>query len=89
MKQLLEHTGRTQEDYEIICIIQSDLRDWKEPRGREDSKRLLETVRARVITYDELIGNARRAYSEYLDASFNAKRIHKVIEAIESSLTDE
>lgn len=86
MKQLLQHTGRSNEAYEIVCLVGKDLRDWKEPRGREDSRNLLEQVRARVMTYKQLIGNARRAYSDYLDASDSANRIYKILDAIEASL---
>lgn len=86
MKQLLEHTGRSHEAYEIVCLVGKDLRDWKEPRGREDSRNLLDQVSARVMTYKQLIGNARRAYSDYLDASESANRIYKILDAIDASL---
>jgi Histidine kinase-, DNA gyrase B-, and HSP90-like ATPase len=86
MKQLLSHTNRTTEPFEIVCLVGKDLRDWSEPNGREDSKRQLETVNARVMTYAQLIGNARRAYAEYLEASESAGKIFKVLEAIETSL---
>lgn len=86
MKQLLAGTDRSDEPYEIICLVGKDLKDWKEPNGRSDSRRTLETVNARVVTYKALINNARRAYSEYLDASEDAGRIYKVLDAIDESL---
>ena len=89
LKQLLQHTNRTDEDYEIICIVGKNLADWKEPSGREDSRNTLEAVRARVVTYDEMTGNARRAYSAYLTATESAGTIHRVLEAIETGLMDD
>ena len=86
MKQLLSHLGRTNESFEIVCLVGKDLKDWAEPDGKKDSKVQLESVSARVMTYSQLIGNARNAYAEYLDASESAGKIYKVLEAIESSL---
>lgn len=86
MKQLLTGTGRKNEPFEIVCLVGKDLSDWKEPDGRDDSRRRLETANARVMTYAQLIGNARRAYAEYLDASERAGKIFAVLDAIEDSL---
>ena len=87
LKQLLSHTGRSREDYEIFCIVGKDLLDWTEPSGREDSSNTLKSVHARVVTYDEMTGNARRAYTDYLNATTDAGKIHRVLEAIEVGLT--
>jgi len=87
MKQLLSHTGRDDEEYDIICIVGKDLADWKEPAGRQQSREMLETVRARVVTYDQMTGNAQRAYNDYLEASEKAGRIHNIIAAIDNELT--
>ncbi|MEM8695916.1 MAG: ATP-binding protein [Pseudomonadota bacterium] len=86
MKQLLAGLDRTNEPYEIICLVGKDLKDWSEPNGRSDSRRQLETVNARVMTYKTLIDNARRAYGEYLDASKEAGKIYEVLDAIDNSL---
>ena len=87
MKQLLSHTGRSEEEYEIICIVGKDLVDWKEPQGREQSRNLLAQVQARVVTYNQMTGNALRAYNDYLKASQKAGRIHSIIAAIDNELT--
>lgn len=86
MDQLLAGTSRSHEAYEIVCLIGKDLSDWKNPQGREKSRRILKEVNARVMTYQQLIGNARRAYSQYLDASKEASKIYKILEAIDASL---
>ena len=86
LKQLLSKLGRSNEAFEIVCLIGKDLSDWKEPEGRADSRRMLDAVNARVMTYKQLIGNARRAYSEYLTASEKAGEIYAVLEEIDASL---
>ena len=86
MNQLLTHLGRSGEAFEIVCLIGKDLSDWKEPQGRENSRRILDTANARVMTYKQLIGNARRAYSEYLTASKQAGKIYEILNAIDESL---
>lgn len=85
MDYLLAHNGRTSEPYEIICLVGHDLADWSEPQGREQSREILKTVNARVVTYHQLIGNARRAYAEYLKASKTANRIYGILDAIDAS----
>jgi hypothetical protein len=86
MDQLLAGTGRSSEAYEIICLVGKDLKDWSEPQGREKSRRILKEASARVMTYQQLIGNARRAYSEFLEASKNASKIYAILDAIDASL---
>ena len=88
MKQLLTGSNRSNEDFEIICIIGRDLRDWSEPSGREDSKKTLKSVNTRVVTYHEMTGNALRAYDDYLTASQSAGKIFKVLETIDTSLKE-
>ncbi len=86
MDQLLAHTDRSHEAYEIVCLVGKELSDWKIPQGREKSRRVLKEVNARVMTYQQLIGNARRAYGAYLKAEQKAGKIFDVIEAIDRSI---
>ena len=86
MDQLLHHLDRTTEPYEIICLVGRDLKDWSRPRGKEKSQEILKTANARIMTYKQLIGNAQRAYGQYMDASQKASRIYKILEAIDQSL---
>lgn len=55
-KQLLTGLNQSNEDFEIICIIGRDLRDWSEPSGGEDSKKTLKSVNTKVVTYNEMTG---------------------------------
>jgi len=86
MDQLLANTNRSHEAYEIVCLVGKELSDWKNPQGRDKSRRLLKEANARVMTYQQLIGNARRAYRDYLDASSNAGKIFRILDAIDKSI---
>ena len=86
MDQLLTGTNRSHEAYEIICLVGKDLTDWKNPKGREISRQILKVANTRIVTYQELIGNARRAYNAYLKASKEASKIFSILEAIDKSL---
>lgn len=86
MDQLLSHLNRSDEAYEIVCLVGKDLKDWKEPQGRRQSFDILRQARARVMTYQQLILNARNAYNEYLEASRKASKIYEILDAIDRSL---
>lgn len=86
MDQLLDHLDRSDEPYEIVCLVGKDLRDWSEPKGKEQSREILKQSNARVITYKRLIENARRAYGEYINASKDASKIFRILNAIDESL---
>lgn len=88
LKQLLLNLQKTDQDYEIICVVGKDLRDWKEHNGREDSRKSLSAIQARVQTYSEMTDSARRAYIDYLNASEKAGKIYKVLEAIDTGLNE-
>ncbi|MCR9086368.1 MAG: ATP-binding protein [Rhodobacteraceae bacterium] len=86
MDQLLANLNRASEAYEIVCLVGQDLRDWKEPMGRQQSFDIMRQARARVMTYQQLIQSARNAYNEYLDASQQAGKIYKILDAIDRSI---
>lgn len=86
MDQLLASLGRSSEAYEIVCLVGKDLRDWKEPLGRQQSFDIMRQARARVMTYQQLIQSARHAYNEYLEASKQAGKIYKILDAIDRSM---
>ena len=79
---VLESQGRGDEPMEFICVIGRPLTDWSSPRGRETSARTLEGPRARVVMYDELIGNAQEAYRDYLSRQEEAGRVYRLISSI-------
>ena len=51
--------------YEIIVLLGQYIRDYTTPERQETVKKTLEQFNARVVYYDELISDARNAYSAY------------------------
>ena len=61
-------TERQPDPVEIVCVLGSDPREWKNrPRDRQRDILSLQAENIRIRTYRELIKNARRMYKEYLD----------------------
>lgn len=62
------------------------LGDWPEnPEGDQDPIRvaeILRTIRGRVVLYDQLIGNARKAYDAYLRENARTNRISRIADAL-------
>jgi hypothetical protein len=82
LKKLLSATGRD-EPIEIICVIGQELKDWSGPNGRKDSDAMLLIKNARVVMYQQLIDNAYKAYSEFLEKRKDAGRVLAIIRSID------
>ena len=81
---VLQSMGKQDEPLEFVCVIGHPLRDWDETTdGRVVSRRLLEALNARVVSYEELIENALQAYQDYLADADDAGRVYRLIESIE------
>ena len=64
---------------EAICIVG----DRPEPQDRDvENRRMLETIGARYITYDQLITQTRESYSDYLEVNQKLSRIFQLVERI-------
>jgi len=64
---------------EAICIVGSR----PEPANKdEENRRMLGTIGARYITYDQLVRQTRESYADYLDKSEQLSRIQKLVEKI-------
>lgn len=80
--KVLSSQGKGDEPLEFICVIGTDLSDWSDLNGRQTSSDTLAGTDARVVMYDELIGNAQQAYQDYLDGQGQAGRVHELITSI-------
>ncbi|MGA9068931.1 MAG: hypothetical protein WB424_01675, partial [Terracidiphilus sp.] len=85
LKKLLAATNRSNEPIDIICVIGQPLRDWSEPKGREESDAILKAKNARVMMYQQLINNAYKSYSEFLEKRKDAGRVLAIIQSIDES----
>jgi len=85
----LASVGRENEPIAIVCVVGRDLRDWNDPGGRKTSIETLRAIDTRVILYDELLLNARNAYSEYLSKNEEIGRVQKILEAVRATSVEE
>ncbi|MFF7641789.1 ATP-binding protein [Streptomyces canus] len=84
LRKALKDRGEANPYIEIVCIVGKSLSDWAQENGRAESAQTLGPINARVMTYDELLDNARGLYSEYLRGREGLDRVRKVIESIKS-----
>lgn len=79
--KLLPQTGNDHWPLEVICLM------GKMPPEHDDNpervRQLLAAIPARVVLYDELLGNARRAYAEYLEEHKKIDRLSGIFDAID------
>ena len=72
---------------ETVCIVGTELQDWKTSEGREESEKMLQAKNVRVVTYQQLIHDAEISYRKYLEKSKEKGRINSLPEAIEQRLS--
>lgn len=77
--KVLEKTNRSHEPLEIVCVIGQPLHDWD-----STSRDMFTATRSRIVTYDELIDNASKAYKDYVEKNKQAGRIYELIKSIEA-----
>ena len=79
--KLIPQTGYGHWPIEVICLMGKMPREHDEYPERV--RELLATIPARVVLYDELLGNARRAYAEYLEEHKKIDRLSGIFDAID------
>ena len=73
---------------DVVCVLGKEPRDWREnTRTREQGINSFAAKRIRVMTYGELIANARRMYQGYLDSIPEADA--EVLNAVRNIMTAE
>lgn len=56
---------------------------WDTGPGREDVENTLASVDARLVFYEELLGNSQRAYADYLEEHEKIDRLWKIFQGID------
>ena len=69
---------------EIICLVGKGLKGWDSSEEQYNSEKALEQKNIRVVTYQQLINDAEKAYKDYLDKTEEKGRIRKLLEKIEN-----
>ena len=79
--KLIRKTGYRDWPIEVICLVGRGPPEEDEYPDRV--RELLGTVNARLVRYDELLGNSRRAYAEYLEQHKKIDRLSGIFNAID------
>ena len=66
---------------EVICLMGQNPTELDSDPER--MRKMLATIPARVVLYDELLGNARRAYADYLEQHKKIDRLSAIFDAID------
>lgn len=85
LRKSLRDAGKENEGVVVICVVGRDLKDWSEIDGRQESAEQLQAIGTRVVKYEELLSNARHAYSEYLANEEQVGRVQKILAGLEDS----
>ena len=83
LRKLLEKSGDRHPNIDTVCVVGTALRDWETPARRKESEETLKAKDIRVVTYQELIENAYKAYNDFLNKSKKAGRIIGLLGRIE------
>ena len=79
--KLIPQTGYSDWPVEVICLMGKHPPEYRD--NPERVRQQLATISARVVLYDELLGNARRAYAEYLEQHKKIDRLSGIFDAID------
>lgn len=85
IRKVLAAQGRSSEPFEFVCVVGPELTDRTDETSTEQSINSLKAYNARVIRYDQLLGHAYEAYSEFLNRSREASRLMTLIREIDST----
>ena len=79
--KLIPQTGYGHWPIEVICLMGKHPPEYDD--NPERTRQQLAAFPARVVLYDELLGNSRRAYSEYLEEHKKIDRLSGIFDAID------
>lgn len=87
LRKLLAKRKRENENVEVVFLIGEPLEGWdeKHQRQRNEDNESLQRKGMRVLLYKELLDNAQRIYSEYLNKRKETGRIQKLLNSIDEA----
>ena len=86
-KKLIEQSSYPKWPLDIICLMGTPPREWNADTGRQDVENALASVDARLVFYNELLGNSRRAYADYLEEHKKIDRLWRIFQGIDDFAT--
>ena len=87
-KDLLAKSSYPNWPLDIVCLVGKPPPEWDTGSGREDVERTLASVDARLVFYNELLGNSQRAYADYLEEHKKIDRLWKIFQSIDDFASD-
>ena len=79
--KLIPQTDYSHWPIEVICLMGQNPTELDSDPER--MRKMLAAIPARVVLYDELLGNARRAYADYLEQHKKIDRLSAIFDAID------
>jgi hypothetical protein len=83
MLKLLQMQGTPHEPVEIVFVLGTQPKEWKNPDGMKRVREALKAYRSRIVFYNELLSNAEKSYRDYLDQRGIVDTLGAVIAAID------
>ena len=83
-KELAKTPDQAQFPIEAVCLVGKLPQGWHDPKRRRTDEQALDLYHVRVMTYDELIDSASRAYSRFIAASQGVDKLRQLIDEIRS-----
>ncbi len=83
LKKILKACQIENEPIEIICIVGKPLKQWVDEEGKKQSMEVLKQYHARVVLYDQLIGDSQNMYQTFIEKNQVAGRISRLLNDIE------
>ena len=87
LRKLIRATDKN-EPIEIVCLVGRDLEQWSDAEQRERSKRTMAEQNVRVVLYNELIEDAYRNYSAFLQLRHEYGRVYRLIKNLDIKLPE-
>lgn len=83
LEKCLNQQGITNPHIEIVFVLGKLVEEESNPSlGREYVEKVLSSLNARVVYYEEMIGNAQKAYGEYLEHSKKMDTLDAILQNI-------
>lgn len=82
LKKMLQNQGEANPAIESICIVGKTLSGWEDSAKRQDDLDMAKGKNTRVILYEEIISNSKKAYAEYLETEKEVSRIQELLEKL-------
>ena len=83
---LLVNRRRENEPIEVVFLIGVPLKNWNNPKRRDEDEDVFRRKGMRVLLYKELLDNTRHIYSEYLVQRKETGRIQRLLNSIDDAV---